>query len=65
MSTDHQSLVAQQDALGGAGCERVFTDWLSGVREDRPGLVELLGYVRPGDTVPPQLDGAGSSRVGL
>jgi len=51
VSTDHRSLVAQQDALGGAGCERVFTDRLSGVREDRPGLVELLGYVRPGDTV--------------
>jgi DNA invertase Pin-like site-specific DNA recombinase len=50
VSTDHQSLTAQQDALSGAGCERVFTDRLSGVREDRPGLVELLGYVRPGDT---------------
>jgi len=51
VSTDHQSLVAQQDGLSAAGCERVFTDRLSGVREDRPGLVELLGYVRPGDTV--------------
>jgi len=51
VSTDHQSLVAQQDALSAAGCERVFTDKLSGVREDRPGLVELLGHVRPGDTV--------------
>jgi len=51
VSTGHQLLEAQRDALTGAGCERVFTDQLSGVREDRPGLVELLGYVRGGDTV--------------
>ena len=51
VSTDHQSLVAQRDALTAAGCERIFTDQLSGVREDRPGLAALLDYVRAGDTV--------------
>jgi len=51
VSTGHQLLEAQRDALTEAGCERIFTDQLSGVREDRPGLVELLGYVRAGDTV--------------
>ncbi len=51
VSTDHQSLDSQQDALTTAGCERIFTDRLSGVRDDRPGLAELLGYVRGGDTV--------------
>jgi len=51
VSTDHQSLAAQHDALTAAGCERIFTDRLSGVREDRPGLVALLDYVRAGDTV--------------
>jgi len=51
VSTGHQSLAAQRDALTAAGCERIFTDQLSGVREDRPGLRELLAYVRPGDTV--------------
>lgn len=51
MSTSHQSLDQQQDALTVAGCERVFTDRLSGAREDRPGVAALLDYVRAGDTV--------------
>ena len=51
VSTDHQSLHAQRDALTAAGCEPIFTDQLSGVREDRPGLTKLLDYVRAGDTV--------------
>ena len=34
-----------------AGCTRIFTDKLSGVREDRPGLAALLDYARAGDTV--------------
>ncbi len=51
VSTDHQSLDAQRDALTAAGCKRIFTDRLYGVRDDRPGLAELLGYVRTGDTV--------------
>jgi DNA invertase Pin-like site-specific DNA recombinase len=51
VSTDHQSLDQQLDALNAAGCARIFTDHLSGAREDRPGLVALLGYIRDGDTV--------------
>jgi len=51
VSTDHQSLGAQQDALRLAGAERVFTDKLSGVRDDRAGLASLIDYVREGDTV--------------
>ena len=51
VSTDHQSLEAQHDALTAAGCKRIFTDKLSGTREDRPGLAALLDYVRAGDTV--------------
>lgn len=51
VSTTHQSLEAQTDALTAAGCERIFSDKLSGAREDRPGLGQLLDYVRPGDTV--------------
>jgi len=49
--TDHQSLEAQQDALAASGCERIFTDKLSGARDDRPGLTSLLDYVRAGDVV--------------
>jgi len=51
VSTGHQSLDHQQDALTAAGCDRVFADKLSGVREDRPGLAALVDYVRAGDTV--------------
>ncbi len=51
VSTDHQSLEAQRDALTGVGCEWIFTDTLSGARDDRPGLTELLSYVGAGDTV--------------
>lgn len=51
VSTDQQPLLAQTDALTGAGCERIFTDQLSGVRGDRPGLLALLEHVRAGDTV--------------
>ena len=51
VSTAHQSIEAQTDALTSAGCERIFSDKLSGARKDRPGLAQLLDYVRPGDTV--------------
>jgi len=61
---DHQSLEAQHDALtAAAGCERIFTDKLSGAREDRPGLAALRDYVRAGDTVTVvALDRLGRSR---
>lgn len=51
VSTGHQNLTAQRDALEAAECERIFTDAASGVTADRPGLVALLDHVRPGDTV--------------
>ena len=50
VSTGHQSLDQQHDALTAAGSERIFPDKLSGVREDRPGLAALLDYARAGDT---------------
>ena len=34
-----------------AGAIRVFTDVMSGKSMDRPGLIELLGYARKGDTL--------------
>ena len=55
VSTGHQSLDAQADALTAAGVEpaRVYTDKLTGTstREQRPGLAALLDYARPGDTI--------------
>src|ERR1700736_6163901 len=55
VSTGHQSLDQQLDALTAAGVEpkRVYRDKLSGTsaREQRPGLAALLDYARPGDAI--------------
>ncbi|TDL08424.1 recombinase family protein [Mycolicibacterium obuense] len=55
VSTGHQSLDAQADALTEVGVEpaRVYSDKLTGTstREQRPGLAALLDYARPGDTI--------------
>jgi DNA invertase Pin-like site-specific DNA recombinase len=55
VSTGHQSLDQQLDALTAAGVDpkRVYRDKLSGTstREQRPGLAALLHYVRPGDAI--------------
>lgn len=51
VSTTQQTLDQQLDALEQAGVERVFSDRMSGTRDDRPGLRELLSYARPGDTI--------------
>src|ERR1700712_3325300 len=55
VSTTHQSLDQQLDALTGAGVDatRVYTDKLSGTstRQHRPGLAALLDYARQGDAI--------------
>jgi DNA invertase Pin-like site-specific DNA recombinase len=55
LSTGHQSLDRQLDALTAAGVnpKRVYSDKLSGTstREQRPGLAALLDYARPGDAI--------------
>ena len=54
VSTIGRDLDAQLAALDAAGVDpsRVFTDKLSGsAKTARPGLVALLDYARPGDTV--------------
>ena len=45
VSTEDQSLDMQQDALTAAGCERVFSDLVSGTKEDRPGLNQALDHL--------------------
>lgn len=55
VSTGHQSLDAQADALTAAEVDpqRIYSDKLTGTstREQRPGLAALLDYARPGDTI--------------
>jgi DNA invertase Pin-like site-specific DNA recombinase len=51
VSTDEQTLHLQEDALKAAGCDRLFTDTISGSTSERPGLAEALDFIRPGDTI--------------
>lgn len=51
VSTLEQKPELQLDALREVGCERVWTDYVSGTRKDRPELAALLGYAREGDTL--------------
>lgn len=51
VSTDDQNLNLQRDALGRAGCERLFTDTASGAKADRLGLTALMEFVRSGDVL--------------
>ena len=51
VSTEDQNLDLQFDALKEAGCKKIFQDKISGVKEDRDGLLQVLEIVRPGDTL--------------
>ena len=51
VSTVAQTLDQQNEALASAGVTKVFSDVMSGARDDRPGLAALMEYVREGDTV--------------
>ncbi|AQX01468.1 recombinase family protein [Elizabethkingia anophelis] len=51
VSTSEQNIDTQEDLLRDNGCERIFSDVASGVRENRSGLNEMLSYLRKGDIV--------------
>jgi DNA invertase Pin-like site-specific DNA recombinase len=51
VSTVDQDTALQLDALGVAGCVKVFEDHASGARADRAGLRQALDYVRDGDVL--------------
>jgi DNA invertase Pin-like site-specific DNA recombinase len=51
VSTVSQTLEQQNEALEAAGVVKTFSDTMSGARDDRPGLSDLMAYVREGDTV--------------
>jgi DNA invertase Pin-like site-specific DNA recombinase len=65
VSTADQNLELRLAALKKAGCRRLFTDKISGVNVDRPGI-EALSHFREGDTlVVWKLDRLGRSVKGL
>lgn len=51
VSTHDQSLDSQIELLKNAGCEKIYKDIASGVRDDRQGLNEMILFLRRGDTV--------------
>src|SRR3954449_12897912 len=51
VSTGEQTLDLQLDALQKAGCGKVYRETASGAKAERPVLEEVLGYLRPGDTL--------------
>ena len=51
VSTHDQNLSLQLDALGRAGCQKIYQDQMSSMKADRPGLQEALSYLRSGDTL--------------
>lgn len=51
VSTQDQNLELQRDALTAAKCERIFEDKASGAKAARPGLMEAISFMRPGDTL--------------
>jgi DNA invertase Pin-like site-specific DNA recombinase len=51
VSTLEQNADLQADALTAAGCWRVFTDHVTGVKAERPELDRVLEQLRGGDTL--------------
>ncbi len=51
VSTIEQNLDLQIDALKAAGCEKNFSDVMSGAKSLRPELLRLKEQLRPGDTL--------------
>ena len=51
VSRDTQTTALQEDAIQQAQCTRVFTDKMSGVRDDRPEFLKMLEMARPGDVI--------------
>src|SRR5882724_452846 len=51
VSTVDQNLALQRDALTEAGCQKIFTEQMSGAVTDRPALRDALEFARSSDTL--------------
>ncbi|WP_210140963.1 recombinase family protein, partial [Staphylococcus sp. GDX8P113P-2] len=50
-STGLQNLNLQEDRLNQYGCEKIFSDHISGSKSKRPGLDKAIEFARSGDTI--------------
>ncbi|MDE5044285.1 recombinase family protein [Staphylococcus aureus] len=51
VSTGLQNLNLQEDRLKAYGCEKIFSDYISGSKSKRPGLDKVIEFARSGDTI--------------
>ena len=51
VSTVDQNLALQRDALTEAGCQKIYTEQMSGAVTERPALHDALEFARSGDTL--------------
>lgn len=51
VSTGLQNLNLQEDQLNQYGCEKIFSDHISGSKSKRPGLDKTIEFARAGDTI--------------
>ena len=51
VSTTDQNLTSQIEQLTAVGCDKIFQEKVSGVKQDRPQLAVMLDHLREGDTV--------------
>lgn len=50
-STIDQNTARQEKILKDLGCEKIYTDMISGKNRDRPGLQQMMSYIREGDVL--------------
>ncbi|MFJ5625585.1 recombinase family protein [Peribacillus loiseleuriae] len=51
VSTLHQDLEAQLQALENEGCQKIYSEKFTGTKADRPQFQELLSILKTGDTL--------------
>ena len=51
VSTDGQTLDAQNEALKAAGCEKVYSEKASGAKSDRAALAKAISSLEAGDVL--------------
>lgn len=51
VSTDHQCLDRQIDALNKYGVDKIYTEKMTGTKKERPALNEMIDRLSSGDTI--------------